>query len=182
MTRAGNYPRNCWWVAATGAEVGEAPLGRWLLDTPVVLFRSHGVASALADRCIHRWAPLSHIAGIDFGYPRPGNPADKPLMFRIAHLTTPITHDRAHYWWVEGQNYGTGSADERAGILEMLEVTFQQDKDMLEAIQVNIQRNLRPREAAEVSLIADRPALHARRIVEQMMAAEAADGQRAALS
>lgn len=32
-----NYPMNCWWVAAFADEVGEALLGRWLLDTPVLL-------------------------------------------------------------------------------------------------------------------------------------------------
>ena len=55
-----NYPMNCWWVAAFSDEVGEAPLGRWLLDTPVMLYRKvDGTAVALEDRCPHRAAPLS---------------------------------------------------------------------------------------------------------------------------
>ena len=55
-----NYPMNCWWVAAFSGEVGEAPLGRWLLDTPVMLYRkADGQAVALEDRCPHRSAPLS---------------------------------------------------------------------------------------------------------------------------
>ncbi|WP_322040157.1 aromatic ring-hydroxylating dioxygenase subunit alpha [Burkholderia diffusa] len=55
-----NYPYNCWWVAALGNEVGRALLGRWLLDTPVVLFRQEdGTVAALEDRCPHRQAPLS---------------------------------------------------------------------------------------------------------------------------
>jgi phenylpropionate dioxygenase-like ring-hydroxylating dioxygenase large terminal subunit len=54
------YPRNCWWVAATSAEVGARPLARGLLDRNVVLFRtSRGTAVALEDRCPHRGAPLS---------------------------------------------------------------------------------------------------------------------------
>jgi vanillate O-demethylase monooxygenase subunit len=49
-----------WWVAARGDEVTEKPLARWLLDTPVVLYRlSDGAPAALYDRCPHRWAPLS---------------------------------------------------------------------------------------------------------------------------
>ena len=34
-----NYPRDMWWVAARGDEVGEKPLARWLLEKPVVLYR-----------------------------------------------------------------------------------------------------------------------------------------------
>ena len=338
-----NYPRNCWWVAAASTEVRDAPLGRWLLDTPIVLFRSGDTVAALADRCIHRWAPLSqgevvagslvcryhgarfeadgrcsripsqknvasamrvqsfrvieqdgfiwiwmgepelcgsrlpprlefnnggqwrsmggympveanyfllqenvldlthfgylhattlsqegwdeglsevtmqdeqvtyrkavtqapiapfmnlaldmpagalmdrvdwgsfvspstHIAGIDFDDPRPAAAPGTPLMFRIAHLTTPISEDRSHYWWAVGQNYGTGEADERHGIFTLLEQTFQQDKDMLEAIQSNMRNDRREKADAEVSLVADRPALHARHILKNMMKAEA---------
>jgi vanillate O-demethylase monooxygenase subunit len=55
-----NAPRNMWWVAAWGDEVSEKPLARWLLDTPVVLYRlADGTPVALDDRCPHRWAPLS---------------------------------------------------------------------------------------------------------------------------
>lgn len=55
-----NYPYNCWWVAAYADEVGRTPLARWLLDTPVVLYRTEeGGVVALEDRCPHRQAPLS---------------------------------------------------------------------------------------------------------------------------
>ncbi|MCK9514316.1 MAG: aromatic ring-hydroxylating dioxygenase subunit alpha [Pigmentiphaga sp.] len=55
-----NYPYNCWWVAAFGDDIGRSLLARWLLDTPVVLFRREdGTVAALEDRCPHRMAPLS---------------------------------------------------------------------------------------------------------------------------
>ena len=55
-----NYPMNCWWVAAFSHEVGEELLGRWILDTPVLLYRSKaGEVIALENRCPHRSAPLS---------------------------------------------------------------------------------------------------------------------------
>jgi len=55
-----NYPYNCWWVAAFSDEVGEELLGRWLLDTPVLLYRTgDGRAVAIENRCPHRGAPLS---------------------------------------------------------------------------------------------------------------------------
>jgi vanillate O-demethylase monooxygenase subunit len=54
------YPRNGWWVAAMADEVTREPLGRWLLERPVLLYRTRdGKAVALDNRCPHRWAPLS---------------------------------------------------------------------------------------------------------------------------
>lgn len=59
-TEERNYPYNCWWVAAFSHEVARTLLSRWLLDTPVVLFRKEdGSVAALEDRCPHRQAPLS---------------------------------------------------------------------------------------------------------------------------
>ncbi|WP_298288001.1 aromatic ring-hydroxylating dioxygenase subunit alpha [Novosphingobium sp.] len=60
MPEPGNYPFNCWWVAAFSDEVGRDLLGRWLLDTPVLLYRrENGTVAAIEDRCPHRGAPLS---------------------------------------------------------------------------------------------------------------------------
>lgn len=60
ISQVRNYPYNCWWVAALGSEIGRSLLGRWLLDTPVVLYRQQdGTVVALEDRCPHRQAPLS---------------------------------------------------------------------------------------------------------------------------
>src|SRR4051794_35924401 len=56
-----NYPEKCWYVAATSKELGDAPLGRRLLDRDVVLWRSEtGEVVALDDSCAHRGFPLSH--------------------------------------------------------------------------------------------------------------------------
>src|SRR5687768_16629783 len=55
-----NYPYNVWWVAAFSDEVGRDLLGRWLLETPVLLYRKQdGTIAAIENRCPHRGAPLS---------------------------------------------------------------------------------------------------------------------------
>ena len=55
-----NYPRNMWWVAARRDEITMEPLARWLLELPIVLYRTaEGEPVALDNRCPHRWAPLS---------------------------------------------------------------------------------------------------------------------------
>lgn len=54
------YLQNAWYAAAWSDEIGRTPLGRTFLDQPVALFReTDGTAVALADRCPHRFAPLS---------------------------------------------------------------------------------------------------------------------------
>lgn len=54
------YPKNVWYMAGWSEELGDASLARRLFDRPVVMFRrSDGSIAALADRCPHRFAPLS---------------------------------------------------------------------------------------------------------------------------
>lgn len=54
------HPHDCWYAVATSQEVGREPLGRRVLETGVVLFRTtDGTAVALEDRCAHRPYPLS---------------------------------------------------------------------------------------------------------------------------
>jgi phenylpropionate dioxygenase-like ring-hydroxylating dioxygenase large terminal subunit len=56
-----SYFRNTWYVAAWDHEVNnEKPLARKILEELLVLFRdSEGTPQAIADRCPHRFAPLS---------------------------------------------------------------------------------------------------------------------------
>jgi phenylpropionate dioxygenase-like ring-hydroxylating dioxygenase large terminal subunit len=54
------WMRNCWQVIAFSTEIVDAPLARTVCNEPVVLFRTQkGEAAALADRCPHRFVPLS---------------------------------------------------------------------------------------------------------------------------
>jgi phenylpropionate dioxygenase-like ring-hydroxylating dioxygenase large terminal subunit len=54
------FLRNSWYVAAWDREVTRMPLGRLILNEPVVLYRREdGTPVALEDRCCHRQLPLS---------------------------------------------------------------------------------------------------------------------------
>jgi phenylpropionate dioxygenase-like ring-hydroxylating dioxygenase large terminal subunit len=54
------FIRNTWYAAGWSGEIGNHLLARTFLDEPVVLFRNEkGTAVALADRCAHRFVPLS---------------------------------------------------------------------------------------------------------------------------
>src|SRR5262245_40921114 len=51
---------NCWQVIGFSREIGNVPLARTVCGEEIVLFRTQsGKAAALADRCPHRFAPLS---------------------------------------------------------------------------------------------------------------------------
>src|SRR5579871_1818892 len=53
------FVRNSWYIAAEAGEVGRQPVGRILLNEPVVMYRTaDGTPVALEDRCPHRRAPL----------------------------------------------------------------------------------------------------------------------------
>lgn len=54
------FLKNFWYVAAWGHELVGKPLGRVILNEPIVLFRNaNGDPIALEDRCPHRRVPLS---------------------------------------------------------------------------------------------------------------------------
>ena len=58
---SGPYLRNAWYVAAWSDDIGdEALAARTIMDEPIVLYRkADGSVAAIADRCAHRFAPLS---------------------------------------------------------------------------------------------------------------------------
>ena len=56
----GNFVRNLWYVAGWCDDFAGRPVARTIIGDPVVLYRrSDGELVALADRCVHRMAPLS---------------------------------------------------------------------------------------------------------------------------
>jgi phenylpropionate dioxygenase-like ring-hydroxylating dioxygenase large terminal subunit len=55
-----NFVKNVWYMAGWSEELTEQLLSRRLFDRQMVLFRKQdGTIAALADRCPHRFAPLS---------------------------------------------------------------------------------------------------------------------------
>lgn len=67
------FPLDMWYVAALSKEVKNEPLGKTLLNEPVVMFRTEdGQVHALEDRCCHRFLPLSsgtvEACGLRCGY------------------------------------------------------------------------------------------------------------------
>jgi phenylpropionate dioxygenase-like ring-hydroxylating dioxygenase large terminal subunit len=60
MALTTQIPRNQWYVAAYGSEIGDDLFARTICGEPVVFYRdTSGSVVALADRCVHRRFPLS---------------------------------------------------------------------------------------------------------------------------
>ena len=59
--RRGSFaPRNAWYVAAFAKDVGRELMGRTIVNTRIVLYRTeNGEAVALDGRCPHRHFPLA---------------------------------------------------------------------------------------------------------------------------
>jgi phenylpropionate dioxygenase-like ring-hydroxylating dioxygenase large terminal subunit len=56
-------PKNAWYVAANRQDVGRALLGRTVVNTPLVIYRTQGGEAVVLDgRCPHRHFPLAHSA------------------------------------------------------------------------------------------------------------------------
>jgi phenylpropionate dioxygenase-like ring-hydroxylating dioxygenase large terminal subunit len=57
---SGNYPMDCWYVAASGEQLSYALTAREVLGVPLLMYRQQsGDVVALEDRCSHRRLPLS---------------------------------------------------------------------------------------------------------------------------
>lgn len=73
VSEKNKFPLNQWYVAALSSELKDQPIGRTLLEKPIVLFRmGDGTVAALEDRCCHRALPLSsgmvESSGLRCGY------------------------------------------------------------------------------------------------------------------
>jgi vanillate O-demethylase monooxygenase subunit len=118
---SGTYLHNAWYCAAWSDELGDAGvLGRTILHQPVVVYRQrNGEVAALADRCPHRFAPLSmgRVLGSDrIQCPYHGlefnasgacvlNPhGDKRIPARARVKTYPVTEKHKAIWvWMGEQ-------------------------------------------------------------------------------
>jgi phenylpropionate dioxygenase-like ring-hydroxylating dioxygenase large terminal subunit len=114
---SGAFLRNCWYVAAQADEIGRAPLGRILLNEPVVMFRTEdGSAVALEDRCCHRRAPLhkGKLIGDElqcgyhgFTFDRTGAcvriPGQDRVPPRIGVRAYPVVEKHAYLWLWMGE-------------------------------------------------------------------------------
>jgi hypothetical protein len=85
-------------------------------------------------------SPGCHFSGSDYEEVSPVAGRRNRYLPRSMHCTTPISANRCHYWWAVAQDFAKDvSARDMDGFL--LQVV-QQDKEVLEAIQLTIDGDL----------------------------------------
>lgn len=107
-------------------------------------------------------SPALHLAGQDFSDPAPAAGARASAAFRVLHATTPISPTRMHYFWMVAWDLPL-SGEQRDKMLQTTLTGFEEDKDMLEAIQAQILRDPRGLAYPEVMVASDQSAVQARR-------------------
>ncbi len=137
----------------------------------------YGDACGLGNKPVDRHdlgtsvSPAEHVftARIVNHSPAPGERAEYFVKFQ--HMTTPESPTSHHYWWVMARDHGLGESG-RAWMQSVIEAGFAEDKVILEAIQARHDAHHCPEQAIEISVVADRAGLMARRQAEALIARE----------
>jgi phenylpropionate dioxygenase-like ring-hydroxylating dioxygenase large terminal subunit len=127
-----------------------------------------------------RWnAPAS--MRLDVGATPHGQPRDAGFTVPQAHILTPANDHETHYFWTASRNHDLDDPGVDAYLLNLFAEAFDlEDKPVIEAAYANVRANL---EAGgdfwaekPLSLGIDQGGTRARRLLESLIAREAADG------
>ena len=148
-----------------------------LSDVPLAPLLAIGMGIGVGRR-INRvdWgtfaSPACTFSGFDFEDLTPTSSNRARYSYRSMHCTTPVSPNRCHYWWPAAQDFGHQVPSYAQELSFILERTVKQDRDVLEAIQITIDRDMRGDIASEMLIASDRAPVAARRILEKMLEAE----------
>jgi phenylpropionate dioxygenase-like ring-hydroxylating dioxygenase large terminal subunit len=122
-----------------------------------------------------RWnAPAS--MRLDVGATPHGAPEAHGFDIPQAHILTPANEHETHYFWTASRNHDVDSAEADAYMMDLFREAFdQEDKPLLEAAYANVKGKDFWAEKP-VSLGVDQGGTRARRLLESMIAREAAAG------
>lgn len=90
---------------------------------------------------------------------------------RIAHMLTPISARETHYWWFVGSDIPM-PPEMRAGFGDLIRTGYLEDKVVLEAIQLMVERDPRGLAYPELSFQGDGGGILARRALERILQAD----------
>lgn len=114
---------------------------RWVSNAePVPIMKTYGDFKGNIDRWQYYHLHLPSNSYVDFGAVDTGSDfteADKERGFRsfTYNLLTPETDGTTHYFWLHLRNYGVGDTEVDSDIARLYAATFEEDRDILAAIQ-----------------------------------------------
>lgn len=148
---------------------------RWIENSePVPIMKTFGNFTGNVDRWQYYHLLLPTNSYVDFGAVPAGGARDeagKDSGFRsfTYSLLTPETAGSTHYFWLHLRNYAVGAAEVDADIARLYQLTFEEDRDILEAIQVEQDKT---GVIEFVRLAIDRAPQRARMLIQRMIEAE----------
>jgi phenylpropionate dioxygenase-like ring-hydroxylating dioxygenase large terminal subunit len=152
-------------------------VGRWMIDfKPPPLFAKAGNFTGNVDRWqFVTWKPPATV-WLDVGCAKHGTGApqgdrSQGISIWSSHLVTPETEHSTHYMFCFARDFNVGDPEMSKLLYEGSKATFLEDAEMLEAVQAN-----RTGGSLEglVDIGADAAQLQARRMLDQLIKAEAA--------
>ncbi len=112
--------------------------------------------------------PAIHVSGVDITHPDPERQAAGELSLRFTHVTTPQSATETLYFWTVARNHGR-ETEAMAALERAVIAAFDEDREILEAIQRRLDEYPRSASWPEASVKADQAALTARRIVAERL-------------
>jgi phenylpropionate dioxygenase-like ring-hydroxylating dioxygenase large terminal subunit len=114
---------------------------RWVTNAEAVpIMKKYGGFKANIDRWQYYHLYLPSISHVDFGAIDTGGELTetakaKGFRSHTYSLLTPETWATTHYFWMHLRNYGVGDATIDADIVRVYKLTFEEDREILAAIQ-----------------------------------------------
>lgn len=148
---------------------------RWVKDAePVPIMKKYGGFTGNVDRWQYYHLHLPSNSYVDFGAVATGGDnteASKQNGFRsfTYNLLTPETAGRTHYFWLHLRNYALDVPEVDADIERLYRLTFEEDRDILAAIQIQ-QDKTGVREYVKLSI--DNAPSRVRQMIQRMLDAE----------
>ena len=150
--------------------------GRWINDAPAVpMMQRYGKFKGNVDRWQFYHVKTPSVSRTDSGCLVAGLPhgdeqkASAPYRVLSYAAVTPETDRVTHYFWYQTRNYGVDDETVTREVAEMFEVTFEEDKAILEGIQKNEDTYGR---LDSFSIASDTGVMRMRRILARRLAAE----------
>jgi len=148
---------------------------RWIKDAPpVALVARMGQFTGNVDRWQYYYLHLPSVSCVDFGSIEAGvepteENKDKGIRSFSFNFLTPETESTTHYFWLHVRNYRPDDAQASDDVAHLMNLTFNEDADLLELVQREQERT-GVREYTGLAI--DNAPVRIRRMIEGLRAQE----------
>jgi phenylpropionate dioxygenase-like ring-hydroxylating dioxygenase large terminal subunit len=152
---------------------------RWTLDQePVPIFKAFADFDGNVDRWQYYWFYPPSTCVVDFGSGPVGMAhddaaRDEHVRIHSCHFIAPETDTTTHYFWMQVRNFAPGDEEVSKRMTEQFVMAFDEDKEILEAVQSSEAGATRP----PVKLAIDNGPNRSRRILDKLIRAEAGSAE-----